>query len=217
MYNILVCDDERDIVSALQIYLESDGYNVLTAFNGKEALDVASKNEIHLIKLLKLLKKVANMDLLTYEEIDELLAQLGDTDCGENCEYDELYLQLDELALGTPSSQMGDSYIDGKEPDYRTLYKNCVELFKKTHDLRVASFFTLVLLHSEGLEGLKKGLKIKEIQVEMKDREFGESYLNPIRSIQYMINMVFSILFITEEKSQFYQMKFNSLIYYIYK
>lgn len=49
MYNILVCDDERDIVSALQIYLESDGYNVLTAFNGKEALDVASKNEIHLI------------------------------------------------------------------------------------------------------------------------------------------------------------------------
>ncbi|MBE6811153.1 MAG: response regulator transcription factor [Ruminococcaceae bacterium] len=49
MYNILVCDDERDIVSALQIYLESDGYNVLTAFNGKEALDLASKNEIHLI------------------------------------------------------------------------------------------------------------------------------------------------------------------------
>lgn len=49
MYNILVCDDERDIVSALQIYLESDGYNVLTAFNGKEAIDLALKNEIHLI------------------------------------------------------------------------------------------------------------------------------------------------------------------------
>lgn len=112
------------------------------------------------------------MDLLTYEEIDELLAQLGDTDCGENCEYDELYLQLDELALGTPSSQMGDSYIDGKEPDYRTLYKNCVELFKKTHDLRVASFFTLVLLHSEGLEGLKKGLKIINYLVSTKFDNF---------------------------------------------
>ena len=49
MYNVLVCDDERDIVSALQIYLESDGYNVLTAFNGKEAIDLAQKNEIHLI------------------------------------------------------------------------------------------------------------------------------------------------------------------------
>ncbi len=49
MYNILVCDDERDIVSALQIYLESDGYKVFTAFNGKEAIDVATSQEIHLI------------------------------------------------------------------------------------------------------------------------------------------------------------------------
>ncbi len=49
MYNILVCDDERDIVSALQIYLESDGYKVFTAFNGKEAIDIARENEIHLI------------------------------------------------------------------------------------------------------------------------------------------------------------------------
>ena len=49
MYNILVCDDERDIVSALQIYLESDGYNVFTAFNGKEAIEKAKSNEIHLI------------------------------------------------------------------------------------------------------------------------------------------------------------------------
>lgn len=49
MYNVLVCDDERDIVSALQIYLESDGYRVYTAFNGEEALDVVMQNEIHLI------------------------------------------------------------------------------------------------------------------------------------------------------------------------
>ncbi len=43
---------------------------------------------------------------------------------------------------------------------------------------------------------LKKGLKIKEVQVEMKDREFGESYLTPIKSMKYMINMVSSIIFI---------------------
>ena len=49
MYNILVCDDERDIVSALQIYLESDGYTVFKAYNGKEAIDILSENEIHLI------------------------------------------------------------------------------------------------------------------------------------------------------------------------
>lgn len=43
---------------------------------------------------------------------------------------------------------------------------------------------------------LKKKMKVTEIQVEMKEREFGESYLNPIRSIKYMANMIFSILLI---------------------
>ncbi len=49
MYNILVCDDEKDIVSALQIYLESDGYKVFTASNGKEALEIAATQDVHLI------------------------------------------------------------------------------------------------------------------------------------------------------------------------
>lgn len=49
MCNILVCDDERDIVSALKIYLEAEGYNVFTAFNGKEALEVVKNNSIHLV------------------------------------------------------------------------------------------------------------------------------------------------------------------------
>lgn len=49
MYNILVCDDEKDIVSALKIYLSSEGYNVLEAHNGKEAIDLVSSNQVHLI------------------------------------------------------------------------------------------------------------------------------------------------------------------------
>ena len=40
MYHILVCDDEKDIVSALKIYLTADGYEVFCAYNGKEALEV---------------------------------------------------------------------------------------------------------------------------------------------------------------------------------
>lgn len=43
---------------------------------------------------------------------------------------------------------------------------------------------------------LKKGKKIKEVQVSMREREFGESYLNPIRSMIYMLEMVVSIIFI---------------------
>ena len=49
MYNILVCDDEKDIVSALEIYLTADGYQVFTAYNGREAVDILNKEEIHLV------------------------------------------------------------------------------------------------------------------------------------------------------------------------
>ena len=49
MYNILVCDDERDIVSALKIYLEAEGYGIFTAYNGNEAVRSVEDNEIHLV------------------------------------------------------------------------------------------------------------------------------------------------------------------------
>ena len=51
MARILVCDDERDIVRALKIYLTAAGYEVLEAYNGKEALDVVGENEVDLIVL----------------------------------------------------------------------------------------------------------------------------------------------------------------------
>ena len=49
MYNILVCDDERDIVSALKIYLEAEGYSIYTAYNGNEAVRSVEDNDIHLV------------------------------------------------------------------------------------------------------------------------------------------------------------------------
>ena len=49
MYNVLVCDDEKDIVSALRIYLTSEGYNVYEACNGKEAVEVVESEDIHLV------------------------------------------------------------------------------------------------------------------------------------------------------------------------
>ena len=49
MYTILICDDDRDIVSALDIYLTSEGYQTLKAYNGREALRAAESHEIHLI------------------------------------------------------------------------------------------------------------------------------------------------------------------------
>ena len=49
MYNILICDDERDIVSALQIYLADENYRLFAAYDGKEALDIVRKTDVQLI------------------------------------------------------------------------------------------------------------------------------------------------------------------------
>lgn len=49
MYNILICDDQKDIVNALKIYLTPEGYQLFEAYNGKQALDIVIKEDIHLI------------------------------------------------------------------------------------------------------------------------------------------------------------------------
>ena len=49
MYNILVCDDEKEITDAIEIYLSQEGYRVLKAYNGKQALEIMKKEEIHLL------------------------------------------------------------------------------------------------------------------------------------------------------------------------
>ena len=51
MYNILVVDDDREIVKAIEIYLTKEGYNILKAYDGEEALKVMKENEIHLVIL----------------------------------------------------------------------------------------------------------------------------------------------------------------------
>ena len=49
MYNILVCDDEREIVDAIEIYLMQEGYQVFKAYDGEEAIQILKKQEVHLL------------------------------------------------------------------------------------------------------------------------------------------------------------------------
>ena len=51
MYNILVVDDDKEIVGAMEIYLKKEGYNIIKAYNGNEALEKIKENDIHLIIL----------------------------------------------------------------------------------------------------------------------------------------------------------------------
>ena len=49
MYNILICDDEKDIVNALKIYLNDSNYYFLEAYDGEEAVHVVETKEVHLV------------------------------------------------------------------------------------------------------------------------------------------------------------------------
>lgn len=65
MYNILVCDDEKDIVSALTIYLTTAGYQVFPAYDGTEALDLLRREDIHLVLLDIMMPKLDGIAALT--------------------------------------------------------------------------------------------------------------------------------------------------------
>ncbi|MBR4074715.1 MAG: response regulator transcription factor [Firmicutes bacterium] len=59
--NILVCDDDREIVGAIEIYLKNEGYQVYKAYDGLEALNVVEKEEIHLILMDIMMPKLDGM------------------------------------------------------------------------------------------------------------------------------------------------------------
>ncbi len=64
MYNILLCDDEVDIVNALEIYLKAEDMRFFKAYNGEEVLEILSREEIHLILLDIMMPKMDGISTL---------------------------------------------------------------------------------------------------------------------------------------------------------
>ena len=89
MYNILICDDEKDIINAIKIYLNDSQYQFWEAYNGKQALEIMEREEIHLVLLdimmpvmdgmetLEKLRKFSNVPVIFLtaksEEVDMIL------------------------------------------------------------------------------------------------------------------------------------------------
>lgn len=83
-YNILVCDDERDILDAIEIYLKAEGYSVFTAEDGASALEILEKKEIHLaiidimmpvmdgITLIMKMREVTNIPIIVLSAKSEV-------------------------------------------------------------------------------------------------------------------------------------------------
>lgn len=69
MYNILVCDDDKEIVKAIEIYLAKEGYNVFKAYDGNECLEILQKNKVQLVILDIMMPKKDGIE--TINEIRE--------------------------------------------------------------------------------------------------------------------------------------------------
>ncbi len=70
MKNILICDDEKDIVNALEIYLQIGDFNIYKAYNGLEAIEIFKKNEIHLALMDIMMPKMDG--ILAMEKIRQI-------------------------------------------------------------------------------------------------------------------------------------------------
>lgn len=123
---------------------------------------------------------------------------------------------VDEIVKNNYDIVIGSRFVENKKPrTMRMLGSRLIEFFIKITTLKtikdptsgmraynkkaVREFNENASLTPEPdtlVYMLKKKMSIKEVQVEMKDREFGESYLKPLKSIKYMTNMIFSILFV---------------------
>ena len=64
MYNILICDDERDIVNALKIYLRDPNYQLFEAYDGAQALQIARENTLHLILMDVMMPNMDGMEAM---------------------------------------------------------------------------------------------------------------------------------------------------------
>jgi type VI secretion system protein ImpA len=93
--------------------------------------------------------------------IEELAVPFeGENPAGENLEYDPLYLEMDSLAVSVPDSEIGDSKIEGHGPDWKKLRENCLTLWGKTRDLRVASYLVIAETAIGGFKDCGEALKL---------------------------------------------------------
>ena len=93
--------------------------------------------------------------------LEELAVPLGEENpAGENLEYDPLYMELDSLAVAVADSQMGESKIEGREPNWKKLRENCLNLWAKTRDLRVAVYLAIAETAMGGLEDCARAFKL---------------------------------------------------------
>lgn len=162
MYNVLVCDDEKDIVSALKIYLISEGYHVFEATNGREAIELVEKEEIHLVLMdimmpildgigaMIEIRKISNVPVILLtakgEDTDKILGLTVGADDYVTKPFNPVelqarvksqlrrYMQLGSGILSTEKTRIGGIELDDKAKEV-TLDGELVNLTRTEYDI----------------------------------------------------------------------------------
>ena len=95
--------------------------------------------------------------------VDSLLEPItAENPCGEDIGYDPQFLELETMLKGKEGTQ----FAAAEEPDWKVIADRCIELFKRSKDLRVALRLTVGLMRTEGLPGFRDGLLVMKGLVE---------------------------------------------------
>jgi type VI secretion system protein ImpA len=94
-------------------------------------------------------------------ELDRLLEEISpDAPCGENLEYDNDFVLLEQSARGKPEQQFGNTIIAAEEPDWAAVRRSALDLAKRTRDLRVIEYLARASVRTDGYAGLNDVLTL---------------------------------------------------------
>lgn len=100
-------------------------------------------------------------------DVDVLLQEVdAGMPCGPNLEYDPLFLELEQNALGKPEVQYGSTIVPATPPEWKLVKKQALELFGRSRDLRVAMPLLRALLALHAIPGFADGIRLIERLVE---------------------------------------------------
>lgn len=134
MSNILVCDDDKEIVDAIEIYLSQDGYRIFKAYDGEEAIEILDREEIHLLIIDIMMPKLdgirATLKIREYSSIPIIMlsAKSEDTDkiLGLNIGADDYITKPFnplELAARVKSNLRRYTSLGSLESDNKSIYQ----------------------------------------------------------------------------------------------
>ena len=189
MYNILVCDDDREIVDAIEIYLTQEGYHVLKAYDGMQAIQMLEREEIQLLIIdvmmpkldgiratLKIREKLEAMGIKVYLTRDDDSDVTLDERCkSANKKHCTLFVSIHRNSAEDKKANGIEAWVSrNSKGDEYTLAENLVN--------------NICNLTGQQNRGIKKGFR---------DNSFGDYYIN---SDTDMPSLLLEVGFITNDK-----------------